>query len=136
MARVRGKDTTPEMRVRRALWRAGLRYRLHDVSLPGRPDVVFPRHRLALFVHGCFWHRHHGCKRASMPSSNIGYWTAKFDRNVRRDAAVQAELARLGWRVLVVWECETKTNDQLDVVVATVMALMARGGATASTTPS
>lgn len=113
MSAVRGKDTAPEMRVRKAAHALGLRFRLHVRSLPGSPDLVFPRHRTALFVHGCFWHRHPGCKKASPPKSNVEFWNAKFERNVARDADYERKLAEAGWRVLVIWECETTDRDGL-----------------------
>lgn len=113
MSRVRGKDTWPEMRVRRAAHALGLRFRLHRKDLPGRPDLVFPKHRVALFVHGCFWHRHPGCAKASTPKSRTDFWQDKFDMNVARDARVVAELEALGWRVVTVWECDTKDEETL-----------------------
>lgn len=106
MARIRGKDTKPELLLRRALHALGLRYRLHGKGLPGRPDLVFPRHRAVVFVHGCFWHRHDGCKVASTPKSNTEFWEAKFARNVERDADHVSDLEAQDWRVFVVWECE------------------------------
>jgi DNA mismatch endonuclease (patch repair protein) len=106
MARVRSVDTSPEMKVRRALWAAGLRYRLHAGDLPGRPDIVFRGRKLAIFVHGCFWHQHQGCKRARLPSTRIDYWHPKLRRNVERDKQSRSELISAGWRVLVLWECE------------------------------
>ena len=107
MAAIRTRDTAPELAVRRIAHRMGLRYRLHRKDLPGRPDLVFPRHRLVVFVHGCFWHRHEGCRYASTPKSRIVFWTEKFAANVARDARQQAALKALGWRVLVIWACET-----------------------------
>ena len=107
MARVHSKDTTPELAVRRAVHAAGHRYQLHRADLPGKPDLVFPRHRLAVFVHGCFWHWH-GCKRSRMPADNNAYWTAKIERNRRRDEAHRAALEALGWRWRIIWECEVK----------------------------
>lgn len=106
MARVRSQDSKAEMAVRRALHRAGLRYRLHARRLPGTPDLVLPRRNTVVFVHGCFWHRHPGCKEAAMPSSNSAYWAAKFERNVQRDRRDIAELRTMGWDVIVLWECE------------------------------
>ena len=102
-------DTKPEMAVRKLLYRLGYRYRLHAIELPGTPDVVFHRWKVALFVHGCFWHQHPSsrCRLRSMPRSNIEYWSAKLARNVERDAEHRAELKALGWRMLTVWECET-----------------------------
>ena len=108
MARIRNRDTTPELTVRRIAHRMGLRFRLHRTDLPGRPDLVFPKHRLAVFVHGCFWHRHEGCRHASTPKSRITFWTEKFAANVERDARQEAALRALGWRVLVIWQCETR----------------------------
>ena len=108
MSRVRGKDTTPEMIVRRAAHALGFRFRLHRKDLPGRPDLVFPSRRKAVFVHGCFWHRHAGCRMASTPKTRAEFWAGKFDRNVRRDAAAVETLEQAGWRVMIVWECETR----------------------------
>lgn len=110
MKSVRSRNTAPELAVRRIAHRMGLRFRLHRKDLPGRPDLVFPRHRLAVFVHGCFWHRHEGCRRASMPKSRTATWAGKFAANVERDARQQTALTSLGWRFLVVWECETKNE--------------------------
>jgi len=106
MSRIRGKDTQPELALRRVLHRLGLRYRLHGAGLPGKPDLVFPRYRTVVFVHGCFWHRHNGCNIATTPKSNTAFWLEKFEQNVARDARVATQLESLGWRVFVVWECE------------------------------
>lgn len=105
MSGIRGKNTKPELVVRSYLHRSGLRFRLH-ASLPGKPDLVLPKYRAAVFVHGCFWHRHQDCRFATTPTSNAKFWKKKFADNVRRDAQVQQQLARLGWRVLVIWSCE------------------------------
>ena len=105
MAGIRGKDTKPELIVRRFLHRAGLRFRLH-AKLPGKPDLVLPKHRAAVFVHGCFWHRHEGCRYATTPANNAAAWQEKFAANVRRDAKMRQQLEELGWRVLVIWSCE------------------------------
>ena len=110
MARIRGSDTAPELAVRRIAHRRGLRFRLHRKDLPGRPDLVFPKHRLAVFVHGCFWHRHEGCRHATTPKSRVVFWTEKFTMNIARDARQEAALKELGWRVLVIWECETRNE--------------------------
>lgn len=118
MARVRGKNTRPEMRVRRIAHRMGLRFRLHRKDLPGTPDLVFPKHRLAVFVQGCFWHRHPGCGRASTPSTRAEFWQAKFDANVKRDRRAQAELIARGWIVLVLWECELKNDASIEASLA------------------
>ena len=113
MRRVGSKDTGPELTVRRLLTSLRLRYRLHRKDLPGAPDIVLPGRRLALFVHGCFWHGH-DCKRgARAPKTNADYWRAKIARNVARDAASLAALADLGWWAEVIWECELKTPDAL-----------------------
>ncbi|GAB2782002.1 very short patch repair endonuclease [Halomonas shantousis] len=108
MAAVKSKNTSPEMKLRRFLHNQGFRYRLHKEGLPGKPDLVFSRYKLALFVHGCFWHRHSGCRYASQPATNLEYWNKKFSRNIERDARQQKELLAQGWRVLVIWECGTK----------------------------
>ena len=106
MAQVKSADTAPEIKVRRLVHRLGYRFRLHRRDLPGTPDLVLPRHRAVIFVHGCFWHQHR-CRRGDRrPQANRGYWVAKLERNVRRDARNRRELRRLGWRVLTVWECE------------------------------
>ena len=105
MSGIRGKDTLPEISVRKALFAAGYRFRLHCRELPGRPDIVLVSRRVAVFVHGCFWHGHAGCRLAKMPSTRPGFWQEKFDANRRRDSAAQAALVSSGWRVLVVWEC-------------------------------
>lgn len=110
MARIRSSDTSPELALRKALHRRGLRYLLHKAGLPGKPDLVLPKHRAVVFVHGCFWHRHEGCKVASTPKSNTQFWKDKFNRNVARDARVLGELHTLGWRVFVAWECELQSK--------------------------
>lgn len=104
MSRIRGKDTKPELQLRRLLHAAGLRYRLHGRELPGRPDLVFPKYRAVVFVHGCFWHRHH-CPLFHWPKSREDFWRAKLNRNVERDHQTAARLQAAGWRVLTVWEC-------------------------------
>lgn len=114
MARVGGKNTSAELRVRSAAHKLGLRFRLHRRDLPGTPDITLPRRRTVLFVHGCFWHRHDGCRKASMPKSRVEFWQAKFDRNVERDDANRRELERLGWRVETIWECETLSKGELE----------------------
>jgi DNA mismatch endonuclease, patch repair protein len=106
MSRVRGKNTAPELRVREVAHALGLRFRLHRVDLPGKPDLVFASRHLAVFVHGCYWHRHPGCPKASAPSSP--FWAEKFASNVRRDRRTEKQLRSLGWNVVVIWECETK----------------------------
>jgi DNA mismatch endonuclease, patch repair protein len=105
MARVRQAHTSPELRLRRLLHAAGLRYRLHSRSLPGSPDLVFPKHGAVVFVHGCFWHRHEGCRHATTPASHREYWLPKFAENRRRDERQVRELREAGWRVALVWTC-------------------------------
>lgn len=106
MSGIRGKDTKPEIVVRKYLHRHGLRFRLHDRSLPGKPDLVFPKYRVAMFVNGCFWHRHQGCSFAATPSSNTDFWESKFVATQERDRRNRLALIELGWTVRVVWECE------------------------------
>jgi len=113
MAKVGQRDTGPELAVRKQLFAAGFRFRLHCRDLPGRPDIVLRRHNLAIFVHGCFWHRHPGCKRASSPKSRQHFWMKKFAENVDRDKRVKARLRRVGWRVWTIWECEAKKSVRL-----------------------
>jgi DNA mismatch endonuclease (patch repair protein) len=108
MSRVRGKDTKPEMRVRRFLHAAGLRYRTNVRTLPGRPDIVFASRRIAIFVHGCFWHRHAGCAATRMPKTRVDFWSAKFAGNVTRDERSLESLRSQGWSIIVIWECETE----------------------------
>lgn len=120
MSRVKGKNTTPEMRVRRMAHAMGLRFRLHRKDLPGKPDLVFPKYNVALFVHGCFWHRHEGCKKATMPKSRQQFWLAKFLRNQERDADVVACLESFGWRTELIWECETKNCKSLEAKIRTI----------------
>jgi DNA mismatch endonuclease (patch repair protein) len=108
MSRIRGKDTEPEKRVRSALHRAGYRFRLHSKKLPGRPDVVLPKYRTVVLVHGCFWHRHKGCRFAYTPKSRVAFWNTKLDANIERDRRSARELRRLGWKVVTIWECEAE----------------------------
>jgi DNA mismatch endonuclease, patch repair protein len=113
MARITGKDTSPEMIVRRLLHSMGYRYRLHVRALPGRPDIAFPGRKKAVLVHGCFWHRHAGCRYAYTPKSRVEFWEGKFARNIIRDARNAEALVERGWQAIVVWECETKAADSL-----------------------
>ncbi|MBS0331738.1 MAG: DNA mismatch endonuclease Vsr [Proteobacteria bacterium] len=114
MRRVKGKDTSPELKVRKALTRLGARYRLHRKDLPGNPDIVLPGRKLALFIHGCFWHGHDCARGARVPKQNRDYWVGKVDRNRARDAKTGEALAALGWRVETIWECELKDAEALD----------------------
>lgn len=118
MAQFRSFDTQPELTVRKLLHALGYRYRIHHRELPGRPDIVFARKKKAIFVHGCFWHRHPNCKRAAFPSSSIEYWTRKFATNVERDAANLDALSEMGWKPLVIWECEVKRSNELSARLA------------------
>jgi DNA mismatch endonuclease (patch repair protein) len=122
MSSVRPIDTTPEKLVRAAATRLGMRYRLHRHDLPGRPDLVFPRRRKVILVHGCYWHRHSGCRRCTTPVRNSELWQEKFTRTVARDARSLAALAELGWRVLVIWECETADAEALEARLAEFLA--------------
>ena len=125
MAKIRGTNTKPEVLVRSALHRAGLRFRLHAGALPGRPDIVLAKHRTAIFVHGCFWHRH-GCRLSSEPSSRRAFWREKFARNVERDRRTAAALRRAGWRVLTVWECALRGNARREASIARLVRNIVR----------
>lgn len=114
MSRVGSKDTLPELVVRRLLHSMGLRFRLHRKDLPGRPDLILPKYQTAIFVHGCFWHRHPGCSKTSNPKSRPEFWQAKFYANVQRDARVVSSLEAIGWKVEVIWECETRDKVKLE----------------------
>jgi len=120
MAGIRGKNTTPEVRLRKALHGAGFRFRLHSAKLPGKPDIVLPRFRAVIFVHGCFWHRHEGCRNASVPKSNAAFWAEKFVRNVERDAMNRVGLKEAGWRVAIIWECAIRHRGEVDVAAELV----------------
>jgi DNA mismatch endonuclease (patch repair protein) len=126
MSRVRSRDTKPEMVVRRLLHRMGFRYRLHDRRLPGAPDLVFGPRRKAIFIHGCFWHRHSdpSCKLARLPKSRLDFWRPKLDANRARDIRIQSELDQMGWQYLVVWECELRHREQLE---NKLLAFLAKG---------
>ena len=122
MSHIRGKDTGPEWAVRRLVHALGFRYRLHVKGLPGKPDIVLPRHRKIIFVHGCFWHAH-GCRITQRPpATHTRFWKEKFAKNVQRDQTALRALWRVGWQVLVVWECETKNADQLRALLAAFLA--------------
>ena len=110
MSRIRGKDTKPEIMVRSFLFSQGLRFRKNDKRYPGSPDVVLPKYNTAVFVHGCFWHLHEGCKHAKIPKSNVEYWEKKLYGNRERDARNKKELEDMGWNVITVWECELKKD--------------------------
>jgi len=114
MGRVRSKDTKPELRVRRLVHGLGYRYRLHGRALPGCPDLVFASRRRVVFVHGCFWHRHKGCPNCRLPKSRLDFWQPKLEANEKRDRRNRNRLRKLGWRVLVIWECETRDTKRLE----------------------
>lgn len=118
MSGIRGKDTKPELAVRRYLHAAGFRYRLHASDLPGRPDLVFPRYRTVVFVHGCFWHAHSGCRYFKLPGTRTDFWTTKLAANAARDKRDIAALHAGGWRVAVVWECALRTRVPLDPIAS------------------
>ena len=113
MSRIKGKDTTPEKTVRSMLHRMGFRFRLHKRDLPGSPDIAMPRHNTVIFVHGCFWHCHPGCKDSGIPKTNTIFWQNKLGKNVERDKKNIENLKYLGWNVVVIWECETKDAEGL-----------------------
>lgn len=113
MRQIKSKNTKPEMVLRFMLHRAGYRYRLHSSVLPGKPDLIFPSRKAVIFVHGCFWHQHRNCQDGHVPESRSNYWIPKLSRNVERDTQVLRELRTLGWRVLVVWECELKSPEKV-----------------------
>ena len=113
MSRIKGKDTKPEMLVRRFLHANGFRYRLHVKDMPGKPDIVLPKYKTMIFVHGCFWHQHPGCKRAQTPKTQPEFWEHKFRNNLARDRRNVTALEQRGWKVSVIWECETKTQQGL-----------------------
>jgi DNA mismatch endonuclease (patch repair protein) len=125
MAKIKGRDTKPELRLRSALHRDGLRFRVCRRDLPGKPDIVFPRQRVAVQVRGCFWHQHPECRAGRLPTSRLEYWRPKLEGNVRRDAEKDEALRALGWGVLVVWECELKTDAGLDHAKAKVQDALA-----------
>lgn len=132
MSGIRDRDTTPELVVRKSLWQLGYRYRLHRRDLAGVPDIVLPRHRVAIFVHGCFWHRHAACKLAKLPATRPEFWRAKLQKNVERDRAAQVSLLRDGWRVLTVWECATRDRDAAKTLGSTIRNWIASGEAVGS----
>ena len=113
MSRIRNRDTIPERKVRSILHAMGYRFRLHRADLPGKPDIVLPRYKLVIFVNGCFWHRHKGCKYAYMPKSRQDFWMNKFNANIERDKQVKHDLIAKGWMVATVWECEIRDEDGL-----------------------
>lgn len=123
MAGIRGRDTEGELAVRRYLHRAGLRFRVNDRTLPGSPDLTIPMYRAVVFVHGCFWHRHAGCRFATTPATRIEFWQAKFAANVARDRIASDDLRKLGWRRFVIWECEVADLEHIDQLFWQVVAV-------------
>lgn len=121
MSMVKSKDTKPEMRVRKKMHALGYRFRLHDKKLPGHPDIILKKYKTVIFVHGCFWHRHPGCPNTRAPKSRIDYWEEKFAKNIERDRKIWSELISMGWNVGVIWECETKDENQLACRIMTIM---------------
>jgi DNA mismatch endonuclease (patch repair protein) len=121
MRRIRKVDTKPEMVVRKAAHALGLRFRLHRRDLPGSPDLVLPKHRKVVLVHGCFWHQHEGCRLARQPKSRLDYWLPKLARNVERDVEVRKALVTLGWQPLVIWECETRIPGRASAILREAM---------------
>jgi DNA mismatch endonuclease (patch repair protein) len=124
MSKIRAKDTQPEMIARRYFWRQGLRYRLHVKELPGRPDIVFTKHRAIVEVRGCFWHGHQGCSKFQWPQSSKAFWRAKILRNRERDAANLRALRRKGWRVFVLWECQVRRSGTATLSKVTASILL------------
>ena len=123
MRRIKSKNTSPELSVRSFLHRHGFRFRICDSRLPGKPDIVLKKHNLIIQIRGCFWHQHPGCKRATIPSSNTEYWHPKLQRNIERDQQTDAELAALGWKVVILWECDVK-NGRFEQILAQHLPLL------------
>ena len=129
MAAIRSSSTKPELKLRRALWGLGFRYRVNEKRLPGKPDIVLPKYRTVVFIHGCFWHGHKGCKYYTIPKTNTEFWTAKVARNKERDQEVWRQLEARGWSVIIVWECELKKY-RFEDTVNSVAAEIVRNGNT------
>lgn len=121
MSRVKNKNTTPEILIRSLLHRMGFRFRLHRKDLPGRPDIVLPKYKTVIFVHGCFWHQHKGCSASKRPSSNVEFWNSKLDNTITRDKANQKTLRDIGWHVITIWECEMKNIQHLETKLARLL---------------
>lgn len=126
MSQIRSKNTKPEELVRKYLFSKGFRYRKNDARLPGKPDIVLPKHKTVIFVNGCFWHAHEGCKYFVWPKNNADFWRKKIESNVTRDIKNHQQLKALGWRVIIVWECELKRNSRAETLERIVSLL--RGG--------
>lgn len=136
MAKIKGKNTAPERAVRSLLHRAGYRFRIHVRALPGTPDVVLPKYRAVVFVHGCFWHRHRNCKIATMPHTHKKFWSEKFARNVSNDARHRRKLRRLGWKVVTVWSCQLKHSDRVLARIEKALAPKFRRATYVSSAPA
>ena len=121
MSRIKSKNTSPELKVRKTLCSMGYRFRLHIKTLPGNPDIVMKKYKTAIFVHGCFWHRHKNCKDCTTPTGNRDFWIKKFEGNILRDRKNQRELKKLGWKVFIIWQCETKDTYQLKETISKFM---------------
>ena len=124
MSHIHGKDTKPEVFVRKTLWALGFRYRVNVSDLPGKPDIVFPKYKTVVFINGCFWHGHEGCKKYTVPETNREFWTAKIERNKQRDLETAAALRKLGWTVITVWECELSTKEKRGEVISRLAACL------------
>ncbi|MBR5886681.1 MAG: DNA mismatch endonuclease Vsr [Akkermansia sp.] len=127
MSAIKGKNTKPEIVVRKVLHALGYRFRLHYKDLPGKPDIILPRYKTVIFVNGCFWHRHPGCRYASMPSTNVEFWRAKFRENVERDLKNYSRLRDMGWNVAVLWTCEIKSLVQNEEISFSLDEIIKRG---------
>lgn len=126
MSRIKSKDTKPEEKVRKYLFSRGFRYRKNDARLPGKPDIVLPKYKTVIFVNGCFWHKHEGCKYFVWPKNNAEFWKSKIESNVERDLREQEAIRSLGWQVIVVWECELKSNRFEETMANVVQILFKR----------
>ncbi len=124
MSRIRSKDTRPELLVRKYLFKAGFRFRLHNKNLPGKPDIILPKYKTVILIHGCFWHGHPGCRYAVSPKSNTEYWSIKLSGNSIRDAKNQEGLKNMGWKVIVIWECELKKECFLKTMTSLITQLI------------
>lgn len=121
MSAVHSKNTQPELLVRRYLWSQGIRFRIHSKDLPGKPDIVIRRCKLAIFIHGCFWHGHEGCPRSRLPKSRVEYWKSKIKTNKIRDAQIEKKLTAIGWRQLIIWDCQLRTKKAASINLPQVM---------------
>lgn len=127
MSKIRSKNTKPEILIRKALFAKGFRYRINDNKLPGKPDVVLPKYKTIIFIHGCFWHRHDGCKYAYTPKTNTDFWIEKIMANKERDIVNQSKLESMGWKVLTIWECEIRQKDKIPALIDRLSAIIKSG---------